>query len=216
MATQFDKFTDRNNFKFNLIESAELAGRYGLPKIKRSDYLPTTIIPFNYAKTEKEPSDKCVHFFIDDFQFERLWNFPNRYIDLLKRFEGVITPDFSMYDYMSEAQIIWNCYRNRVLAFWMQRNGINIVPTIEWSKYEDLSWCLEGIPKNSNIAIGTYGSLTSSRKKYALLKGIERIVIETDPRNIICYGPKVESVKGICNNVIFFENYSKKMKKTLE
>lgn len=216
MATQFDKFRDRNNLKLNLVEGAEFVGSYGFPKLRKTFYVPKTLIPFNFAKTEKEAGNKCVHFFIDDFQFERIWNAPNRYIKLLQRFEGVITPDFSMLDNMSEAQIIWNCYRNRALAFWLQAKGINIVPTVEWSDYRDLDWCLDGIPQNANIAIGTYGSLINARRRYGLFKAIERIVRDIEPNKIICYGPELKEISGLCKEVIFFENYCNIIKKRVK
>lgn len=216
MATHFDKFEDRNNFKFNLIEGAELTGKYGFPKLRRSEYVPKELVPFNFAKTFKTTEEACVHFFIDDFQFERIWNYPNKYINLLKKFEGVITPDFSMLSQMSVAQRIWNCYRNRALAFWMQANGIKIVPTIEWAYYSEFEWCIDGIPKNSSVAIGSYGCLKNSVSKYGLLKGIERIANELEPRVIVCYGPEIKSAYGLCNRIIFFENYCKSIKKRIK
>lgn len=212
MATQFNKFENRKNLKLGLIEGAELIGKYNFPRLKRSDYIPKNIVPFNYLKTIKEPEKYCVHFFIDDYQFERIWNYPERYLKLLKKFEGVITPDFSMYNIMPVAQRIWNCYRNRVLAYWMQENEIKIVPNVGWTYYNELSWCLDGIIKNSNIAIGSYGSLKDKKKTYGLLKGLERISKEVSPNNVICYGPEIKSAYGLCNNIIFFDNYCKTMK----
>ena len=35
--------------------------------------------------SEKEPEGKGVHFFINDYQFERVWNNPDRYIEPSKR-----------------------------------------------------------------------------------------------------------------------------------
>lgn len=34
------------------------------------------VIPFNYAITERQPQNKGVHFFLDDYQFERVWTYP--------------------------------------------------------------------------------------------------------------------------------------------
>lgn len=215
-ATQFDKFKDRNNFKLNLIEGAELVGRYGFPKLRRSEYVPQKLAPFNFAKTLKETENICIHFFVDDFQFERIWNYPNKYIKLLQKFEGVITPDFSMLDKMPEAQRIWNCYRNRALAFWMQKNGINIVPTVEWADYNELEWCLDGIPQSSSVAIGSYGCFTSSERRYGFLKGLERIANILEPSAIICYGPEEKSAYGLCKKIIFFETYCNVIKKRVK
>ena len=41
--------------------------------------------------------DSWVVFYEADKYFERLWNNPKQYISKLKRFQGVITPDFSIY-----------------------------------------------------------------------------------------------------------------------
>ena len=35
--------------------------------------------------------------FLDDNQFERIWNRPARYVNMLKRYECVLTVDFSLY-----------------------------------------------------------------------------------------------------------------------
>ena len=42
-------------------------------------------IGFNYVLSDKEPEGKAVHFFIDDYQFQRLWNNPERYMEKLKQ-----------------------------------------------------------------------------------------------------------------------------------
>lgn len=216
MSKQFKKFEDRNNFKFNLTEGAEYVGKYGLPKLRRSDYAPRKLTPFNLAMTHKTPGESCVHFFVDDYQFERLWNYPEKYLNVLKRFEGVITPDFSMLSVMPAAQRIWNCYRNRALAFWMQKNGIRIVPAIGWTYYEELDWCLDGLPKQSSIAIETHGCIQNPRRRYGLLKGMERIAKELEPVTVICYGGEIESVRGLFKNIVFYENYCKVIQKRVE
>lgn len=60
-------------------------GKYGIPEIKpetdiRIDKLEW--IPVNYALTAKDKATKGVHFYKDDYQFERFWNNPDKYIPL--------------------------------------------------------------------------------------------------------------------------------------
>ena len=71
-------------------------GKYNIPIIKpvNIDNLPE-LISFNYAKSTKDKADKGIHFFVDDYQFLRLWKNPSQYINLLKQFRVVFTPDFS-------------------------------------------------------------------------------------------------------------------------
>lgn len=214
-ATQFNKLTDRQTFKDELISGATLVGKYGFPVLERANSIPRQLVPFNKAKTEKDTENKWVHFFIDDYQFERLWNFPKRYLELLGRFEGVITPDFSMFASMPKAQQIWNCYRNRAIAYWLQNNGIPIVPVVEWAEYSDLEWCLDGLPLKSTLAIGTYSAQKRAINKYGLIKGIEKICLNLFPETLVIYGNEIASINSLCKNVIWQENYCKGMKKRL-
>ena len=74
-------------------------GRDGFPRIPKADVKPAELQGFNYAKST--PSDqkrgKGCHFFIDDYQFERLWNSPSAYLGVLRGYDCVLTPDFSLY-----------------------------------------------------------------------------------------------------------------------
>ena len=167
------------------------------------------------AVTENAPTNKWVHFFVDDYQFERLWNFPKRYLGLLKRFQGVITPDFSMYQTMPKAQQIWNCYRSRALAYWFQSNDIDIVPVVEWAEYSDLDWCLDGLPSHSTLAIGAYGCNKTKLARYGFIKGVEKICNTLMPEAIVIYGKEIKSINSLCKNVIWEENYCKTIKMRL-
>lgn len=207
-----NKLENRKNFKTDLTTDAIYVGRYGFPKIRKNLCIPHDVIPFNFAKSERSPSNKWVHFFVDDYQFERVWNFPSRYLPLLSRFEGIISTNFSMFDTMSTAQRIWNCYRNRVMDYWMQNNGLNVIPVAEWAEYTELDWCLDGLPVNSTIAVGLYGCSKSSSSKYGLLKGIEKICLALSPSALICYGNEISSVNSLCQHVIWVENYCKTIK----
>ena len=81
-------------------------GPYDIPEIDPETDIPIhklEWIPFNYAKSCKNPQGKGIHFYVDDYQFVRLWNEPNKYIPLLQRFDAVCTPDFSQYTDIPES-----------------------------------------------------------------------------------------------------------------
>lgn len=214
-ATHFDKFTDRHNFKTEFTQGAVFEGRYDFPKLKKTQSIPENPIPFNTAKSNKNPAECWVHFFIDDYQFERLWNTPNKYLPMLKRFKGVITADYSMYGNMPKVQQMWNCYRNRAVAYWLQNNGIDIVPVVEWADYGDFEWCLDGLPKESTLALEIYGCRKNSKSRYGLIKGIERVCSQLSPSCLVIYGNEIKSVNSLCKNVIWLENYCNIMRKRL-
>lgn len=82
------------------------------------------LIGFNELLTCKHPENAGVHFFLDDYQFERFWRMPERYLYALEKCPLVIGPDFSLYtDFPAPIQH-WNHYRNQLLTAWLQHNGV--------------------------------------------------------------------------------------------
>lgn len=176
-------------------------GKYDIPAIK-----PTTNvnirelewIPFNYAKTCKTPEGKGVHFYVDDYQFLRLWNRPDDYIYLLSKFSAVCSPDFSMYTNMPAALQIYNHYRKHWLAAYWQMHGINVIPTICWSDNESFSWCFDGDPKNSIISISSVGTQQGKLSKELFLNGCREAIKRLEPSEILWHGKCPE---GLGNDV---------------
>jgi len=212
-ATQFNKYMSRKCFKMELVEGTELVGRYGFPKLQRTSAIPHDLVPFNMALTEKKPQNKWVHFFIDDYQFERVWNFPERYLGVLSKFEGVITPDFSMYTDMPKAQQIWNCYRSRALAYFFQRKGIQIVPCASWSDAESFAWCFDGLTKGTTVSISSNGCAASRVAAYYFRKGYSEMCSQIRPSGIAVYGKMPDELQG--DHVFCFESYCQSMKKRI-
>lgn len=88
------KTDDRYNLP--LVNSSHTLGELDMPTLAPSGFTPTALLPFNYAKTATDRA-QTLHFFIDDYQFERLWSRPADYLELVKSFEAALTPDFSLY-----------------------------------------------------------------------------------------------------------------------
>lgn len=157
---------------------------------------PRNPVPFHSAKTTQNPQSRWFHFFEDDYQFERLWNRPNCYLNILKQFEGGISPDFSMYMDMPKSQQIWNCWRNRALAYWMQNNGLTVIPNACWGDMESLSWAFDGLPEKSVLAITTQGCMKKTDEfKQLLLNGAHELIRQKHPVKLIVYGKFPEEWK---------------------
>lgn len=87
-------------------------GTFDIPCLFPENVLAKQFIGFNYAKTCKQPYDKGLHFFVDDYQFTRCWTNPDAYLDMLRKFKVVCTPDFSTYtDFPKAVQIFLRLYR---------------------------------------------------------------------------------------------------------
>lgn len=116
-------------YNLELIDFDLLEEKYQIPTIKNDGYIPNSLIGFNYARTSKNKNNG-IHFYLDDYQFERLWNDPNKYIDLLSKYECILSPDFSLYYDMPLPIKLWNIYRSRLLGQYYQSCGIKVIPTI--------------------------------------------------------------------------------------
>ena len=93
----------------------------------------------------------------------------------LKKFQIIISTDYSMLPEMLQGQRIWNCTRNRVMAYYLQENGFNVIPVASWCDENDFSWCFDSLPEKSSIAISSNGCLANPYGKKILLRGIEEL-----------------------------------------
>lgn len=155
-----------NWYKFNF----EGVGRYGVPALL-PEYIETKyFIPFNYAKSCKDPDQCGVHFFLHDYQFKRLWDMPERYKGMMSRFSCVCTPDYSLYVDMPKAMQIYNHYKKQWMGAYWQAWGLHVIPTVSWSDEESLEWCFDGIPERAVVAVSSVGCMKDekSRKTRAL------------------------------------------------
>lgn len=92
----------------------EGTGPYDIPALQKTTKLPkiTRWIGFNEVLSDTKPkSHTGVHFFVDDYQFERIWNRPDDYIPQLKKYACVASPDFSPYGDMPLITQMFNHYR---------------------------------------------------------------------------------------------------------
>lgn len=181
-----NKILRNSTFKSELIKNARCVGKYDFPMLKKSTNVATKAIPFDKANNASD-KNQWVHFYIDDYRFERLWNRPNRYLNMLKSFNGVIGTDFSVYTQMPLSMQIWNTYRNRILSFWMQNNGIDVIPNVVWGLENTYEFCFDGIPKGSTVAISKNGCIQDKTDRYYFKKGLIKMLEIINPNIVMVY-----------------------------
>ena len=173
-------------FHTSLVNGAKFSGNYEFPIPERVDYKPTLAIPFNAAKRSRQ-YQRWVHFYLYDYIFNCVWNKPERYLPLFKRFQGIITPDFSLYRNLPLSMQIWNTYRNRAIGYWLQSNGIKIVTNVRWGDERTYSFAFEGLPKGGTYAVCSNGCIQNKTDRYYFIKGLEIMVDTLKPETIINY-----------------------------
>ena len=172
-------------------------GEYDIPQIIGVDDVQVKEwIPFNYVLTCKEPQEKGVHFFLDDYQFERVWNNIDKYTEVLQRFKAVMSPDFSMFTVNPKALQIYQHFRKHFIGAYWQVNGLTVIPTINWADEKSFKWCFDGEPTNSVVAISTVGSMNSKANKEGFYKGYEEMKKQLQPKKVMCYGTVPEEIKN--------------------
>ena len=100
-----------NAYNLHLIDWDNLTNDFWqMPIIENDGFIPDELIGFNYAKSNKD-KNVGIHFYLDDYQFERIWNYPEKYYDVLMEYDCILSPNFSLYMDMPMAMKIWNTYR---------------------------------------------------------------------------------------------------------
>ena len=164
-------------------------------------------IGFNYVLSDTEPEGKAVHFFIDDYQFTRIWNNPEKYMEKLARYEAVLTPDFSPYSDMPLATQIFNHYRKHWVGKLMQEYGVKVIPTIRASRDErSLDFYLDGEPKGGVVCISSMWTSDDDAREY-FKREYETMRKTLKPEKIYVYGNEVEDLKG---NIEYIPTFTQK------
>ena len=194
----------RTDDAYNLrLVSRSDCGRDGMPRMKRCMAKPADMIGFNYAKStpEADKADRCCHFFIDDYQFERVWARPAAYLECLRGFDCVLTPDFSLYLDMPDAMQRWNRYRSQALGHWWQEQGLRVVPTLSWAQPSSYRFCFKGIPKHSTVATSTVGVARDRDAQKVWHDGMREAMKRLEPSRVLLYGKNIGFDFGGCDVV---------------
>jgi len=203
-------------FKSGFVKDACFSQVYEFPLLRRTTHKPDKAIPFDKA-AKSAKLDQWIHFYIDGKRFECIWNNPKQYLNLLKRFGGVITPDFSLYRGLPLAMQIWNTYRNRAIAYWLQSNGVSIIPNIRWGDERTYSFAFEGIEQGGTVAISTNGCIQKKLDRHYFAKGLAKMVETLKPDTIVNYSYTPDDIfvpyrnQGI--EIIQIQNYAEAVKR---
>ena len=180
-------------FRSFLVKNASYDGSLEFPCIKPVDAIPNKLTAFSKAIHSKD-FNSFVHFFEDDVKFERIWSNPNKYLPILKKFDGTISPDFSLYRDMPLVMQEWNTYRNRAIGHWLPENGITVIPNIRFADERSYTFCCDGIAKGSSIAVGSHGCIKIKAERVYFEKGLDAIIHKLEPKRIIVYGKAPDNI----------------------
>ena len=185
-------------YKAYMVEDAKFCGEFDIPECPcTATEIPTDLV---YYADSKIPVNfnGFVHFYMDDYKFDSIWRYATTALKRLKRFAGIITPDFSTYQDMPVAFKIYNTYRMRAFGYWLGKQGMQVINNVRWGTPESYMYCFDGIPKNSIVAISTVGCIKDKRDEQRFTDGLYVMVERLNPSHILVYGKKGRS---------FFDKY---------
>lgn len=168
---------------------------YGIPNMLPTNSIPKDLIMYgtevrrSYAQTR----GKTVHFFLDDYKFEPLWNKPNKTLPPIMNIGSALSPDFSLYLDYPKALQIFNVYRSRWLGRFWQEQGIDVIPTVSWADESTFDFCFAGVPKYSTVAVSTIG-VRSNQAREVFSKGFEAMCIRLEPKDLVIYGEYIPEI----------------------
>lgn len=177
-----------NAYNLDEYDPERASGFYQLPELKAQNATPKDLISFNYLLNSEPKEDCAIHFYIDDYQFERVWNDPYKYIEKLKEYKCVLTPDFSLYMDMPMAMKIWNIYRSRLIGQIFQDKGLTVIPTLQWAEAETLDFAFNGIGQGGTVSVSTIGVKRDENAKKIWYNGMDEAIKQIKPKQILVYG----------------------------
>ena len=226
----FEARPDLDVFKAWMVKGADFSSAHEFPVLDQACFVPERAVPFEKAMKSVRARDtqQWVHFYMHDKGFECVWRNPKKYLGVFQRFDGVITPDYSLYRDMPLAMQVWNMYRNRALGYWLQSQGVPIIPNVRWGDERTYDVAFEGLGQGGTVAVSTNGCIQDKLDRYDFKKGLEKMVEALQPDTIVNYSYTPDDIFGIHKEqgikVVQIENYlrlkvmvlgTKKLRKTI-
>lgn len=189
------KFKIDDGFASYLVKDAEFVGKYQIPKLPKHEeiLIPSDMIPFD-KRNHFIGQDVAVHFYMHDKTFRQVIYATNRYLSSLKQFPYVVSPDCSLYRDMPLCLQITNTYLNRAVAFYLQYNGVYVIPNVRWGDTRSFEFCFDGLPQNDIVCISTHGCIKSQENKYYFRLGLREMLRVLKPQIVLVHGAMPDEV----------------------
>ena len=214
MAKDKAKLVDEG-FRVSLVETAFFEGDLEIPRIEapKEIIIPTGMVPFSIRERGLANND-FVCFYENDINFREILTETESYVEDIKRFSGMISPDCSLYLDAPLCVQIADIYLNRAIGHYMQKQGIYVIPNIRWG--DERTYTTElfrdkvaflGVPHHSIVSIGTYGQIKTAKSKRIFREGLVAMLDELEPEVVLVYGSMNKKIFNGLDNRTKFISY---------
>lgn len=171
--------------------------KWNIPLVKKQDLLVDNLSLIACSDTKANDSSvntqRGVHFFVDDYRFEGIYNNPEKSLARYSQYAFLLTPDFSMYADMNLWRQMESVAKNRWCGAYWQSKGLTVIPTVSWSTPSSYEFCFDGIEENSIVAIGMVGC---KQNRFNFMLGYRAMLEILHPQTIICFGNPFPDMQG--------------------
>ena len=196
-----------------LVLGAEFDGVFEMPIIKKPKeiVIPDNLVPFSkMAKADHNSFAVCEY--ENDTEFKDLLVNPNEYIKTIKKYQGFIAPDCSVYRDMPLAVQITNIYRSRAIGYYFQKHGIYVIPCVRWgdertytTKFLPERVAFSGIELHSIVSVGSYGQIKDKVNRYFFEAGMDAMMETLEPNCVLVYSKMPDHIEEKYPNTKFIE-----------
>lgn len=201
MAKSKENLVDEG-FRVSLVETAFFDGKFEIPHIDAPEkiIIPNGMVPFSIRERNHDKKD-FVCFYENDVNFREILTDTEKYVDELKQYPGIITPDCSLYIDAPLCVQIADIYLNRAVGHYLQKRGVYVIPNIRWGDErtyrEDFlgeKVAFQGVDKHSIVSVGTYGQIQTAESKRFFKEGLEEMLKELEPEIVLVYGSMPDKI----------------------
>ena len=203
----------RSAFTQNVFENQERAqftadNYYGIPSMQSTQTVGDQMLRFCDWNEVDDPENYIAHFYYDDIKFMQAWRNPDKYIEKLKKFKAVVSPDFSLYTDFPRTLQILSCYRRQWVGAYWQSLGLDVIPDVVWGDKKSFDYCFLGIPEGGTVAISTVGvkadKYWNGEEGEMFRDGYNEMIKRLSPSTILFYGDMIDGLDG---NIIRCPSY---------
>lgn len=188
------------------------------PDVCQDDGFTWWLYNWRTDSVKNPPFDRTIlAFYTNDERFENFWIQPDVYASKLINagIKIAVSPNYSMWVDSPRAAHLYNIFRSRYVARYLQEAGIRIIPDINWADEKSFEFCLLGIPTNPPAVAVQFQTVKTRVERERAVNGFKLAIERLEPGAILVYGHKIAheivSEAGLSDGpVIYVENRSDK------
>lgn len=205
-----------DGFAPELVWCADFDGVWEIPVIHKERLFlqPFLMRPFSRRGATAMP-DEYICFYEHDKKFASLLENAGEYLDSIRKFAGIVSPDCSLYRDMPLVLQVMNTYLNRAVGHFFQFNGMTVIPNLRWGderSYRGVPGRIEpfafkGVERGSVVSVGTYGCITGDENRFYFHDGLGEMLNVVGPEKVLVYGRMPAEIFGDFAEHVEFVRY---------